>query len=359
MAKVTTSENGIQTTTVIEDKKPPRHAPAPPLEMKAGDGAAPPVVDGPESKDGKHADTGGRGQQVADAKVDAAVEGTDGIDPEDREELAKPDYEKERRRIGKYVARLKAEQAIREKAANDAAESERFAEQLFNEREEWRKKAESAEAKAAQLEAQKPKEAELVAPKPEDAKYKNDKGEFDWLKFSTDNADFAAKKAIAEDRKAQADAKQRETEATEAAAFQKRLQDAEAKHPGWLKKIEQSGVELPHAALEYIKQSDYGPDIALYLVENAKEAGRIKELHPIRAVAELGKIELSLTKPAATSEAPRPEAVSQAASKPGAPAPITPIQLSGSNPPPLDPAKMDFKQLRAFERERAREARRR
>ena len=139
---------------------------------------------------------------------------------------------------------------------------------------------------------------------------------------------------------------------------QKKVDAAVKKHSDWLQVVPNSPITLPQSVLDYIDLSEYGTDIAYFLAKNPDVAGKIRELHPIKAVAEVRDLELSLTKqPAkATSQVAAP---SEAAERQGAPAPITPIAASGANPPPIDPAKMDFKQLRAFERERARNARRR
>jgi hypothetical protein len=357
MAKVVTSDGGIQSTEVIVDKKRPVREAAAPLEIQKPQ----PVAEIGES----NATTDGKGEKgsnsVAQASEDvrtASADPNEGIDSDDVAELAKEEYAKERRRVGKYVARLRAQEALAKQKSEEAADSDRLAENLFNERELWRKKAEAAEKEAADLKAKSaPPPAELKEPQPEDAKYKNDKGEFDWLKFSDDRSDYKAKKAIQsyadEQRQAQ------ETVRLEAARVerQKKVDAAVKKHPDWMQVVPNSPITLPQSVLDYIDLSEYGTDIAYFLAKNPDVAGKIRELHPIRAVAEVRDLELSLTKP---PEKPVPPgAPSQAAERHGAPAPITPIAASGANPPPLDPAKMDFKQLRAFERERAREMRRR
>jgi hypothetical protein len=352
MAKVVTSDGGIQSTEVIVDKRRPAKEAAAPLEMKAGDGVSPPVVDGPETR-----------VDNAVPKVDKeppkVVNEDDGIDAEDLAELQKAEAAKERKRIGKYVARLRAQEALANQKAEEAQDSERFAEQLFNEREEYRKKLEAAEAKARELEAKvaPPPKAELP-PDEKDPKYFNDKGEFQWKQFSTDNAAFEAKKAIAEDRKARDAEAQKERQAIADREFKARLDAAQKKYPDFDKVVLKSPLLLQNEALQYIQQSEYGTDLAYYLAKNPEVAGKIKELHPIRAIAELGKLESSLTKPVEKVTPPVTQ-VPEAAERQGAPAPITPISLSGTNSPPVDPAKMDFKQLRAYERERAREGRRR
>ncbi len=347
MAKVVTSDGGVQSTEVIVDKRRPAKEAAAPLEMKAGDGVSPPVVEGPESR-----------VPPVD-KEPPKVNEDDGIDAEDLAELQKAEAVKERKRIGKYVARLRAQEALAHQKAEEAQDSERFAEQLFNEREEYRKKADVAEARAKELESRVTAPPKPEAPPDEkDAKYFNEKGEFQWKQFSTDNAAFEAKKAIAEDRQARENEAQKAREAQAEREFKTRLEAAQKKYPDFDKVVLKSPLLLQNEALQYIQQSEYGTDLAYYLAKNPEVAGRIKELHPIRAIAELGKLEVSLTKPAEKGASPAP-AAPQAAERQGAPAPITPISLGGTNAPAVDPAKMDFKQLRAYERDRAREARRR
>jgi hypothetical protein len=350
MAKVTTSEGGIQSTEVIVDKKRPAREAAAPLEIIKQSVA----VEIGDNDAGSKAIVTGRTEAVS-----PSTDPNDGIDEEDIVELAKAEAEKERKRIGKYVARLKAQEALATTKAQEAADSERFAEQLFNERELERKQRLAVEEELKALKAKTtPAAPELKEPQPEDAKYKNDKGEFDWLKFSDDRAEYKAKKAIQsyadEQRQAQ------ETVRLEAAKIerQKKVDAAVKKNADWTEVVTKSPLMLQQSVLDYIDLSDYGTDIAYFLAKNPEVAGKIGKLHPIKAVAEVRDLELSLTKPPEKATSPV-AAPSQAAERQGAPAPITPIAPSGANPPPIDPAKMDFKQLRAFERERAREMRRR
>src|SRR5271154_5013825 len=118
MAKVVTSDGGIQSTEVIQDKKRPGREAAAPLEIVKTPAA---VEIGENNNDA----------QVAD--VTKPVDPNDGLDPDDIVELAKAEAEKERKRIGKYVARLRAQEALAKTKETEAADSERFAEQLFNE----------------------------------------------------------------------------------------------------------------------------------------------------------------------------------------------------------------------------------
>jgi hypothetical protein len=346
LAKVVTSEGGIQSTeTIVDPKRKPPGAAAP-LVMKAGDGAAPPLVDGPgernveQPKDNKTGDAAATGQAAGDADV---------LEPEDKDLP-----ERARRRIGKYSVAAKQEAALRQAAEAEAEQDRRFAEQLFQEREVYRKENEELKAKIPKQEA--PKAPEFVAPDENDPKYKNAAGEFLWKQFSTDNAAYEAKKAIAADRAAQAEEARKANEATERAQFEKRIEAAIVKNKDWREVVGNSPILLQNEALAYIAQSDYGTDIAYYLAKHPDDAARIKALHPIRAIAELGKIETGFEKPAEPSTA-QAAATSKTVERPGAPAPITPIAQSGSTPIPMDPAKMNFQQLRAYERERAKSRR--
>jgi len=340
MAKVTTSENGIQTTEVIADVKRPVRQAAAPLEMKAGDGASPPIVDGPGMK----------------AEVKEHKSEDEHIDAEDRDlsDITVEEAQKKaRQKITKYANRWQTELRAKEKLAEEVAESERFAENLFNEREAFRKKAEDAEARAAALEANKPKAPEFIAPDEKDPKYYNDKGEFQWKQFSTDNAAYEAKKAIQADRQARTEAEAKAKADADNAAVAKKIEDGKKKYPDFEKVVLTSPLELPNSALAYMTQSDYLIDISYFLGTHPDIAEKIKSMHPIRAVGAIRDIETSFEKPVTTA-ATAPDAPSKQVERQGAPPPITPIAMNGTTPVQLDPAKMDFKQLRAYERERRR-----
>jgi hypothetical protein len=332
--KVTTSEKGIQSTLVIKDevKKPPGAAAA--VEMKAQT----PPADAPEHLAAK---AEGDAKPENDAKQD--------IEPEDNDLP-----ERARRRIGKYSVAAKQETALRQAAEAEAQDSERFAEGLFNERELLRKRVAELESKVTRESIEvKPEDDK---PDPKDKKYLNENGEFQWHQFSDDNAAYAAKKAIADDRASQrVDAEKRRQEQEEN-AFRQRIEAAKQKNNDWMEVVGNSTIILPNEALQYIQQSEYGTDIAYFLAKNPDKAEKIKALHPIRAIAELGKIETGFEKPAESVSA-QAAATSKTVERQGAPAPITPIETSGSGSVVLDPAKMNFKQLRAYEREKGRSRR--
>jgi hypothetical protein len=348
------AEAGKSTTEVFKDEKRPARVAAPPLEMKAGDGAAPPVLDGPGERDAKannRSDSNGSDKDSGSKAGDTAaeVDRDEGLEPDDKELP-----ERARKRIGKKHYEMK-------KAQEEAADAERFAEGLFNEREEYRKKVDALEARLREQEAKtaSPK-PEIKEPNPDDPKYKTDKGEFDWLSFSRETAQYAANKAIEAERAQIAQAQAAKAKEESDKLFAKRLAEATKKYPDWMEVVQKSPVQLDNVGLRFIAKSEYGTDIAYHLAKHSEVAEAINGLgDPDLILAAMGELQTTFKKPASKVEPEKVPAASKTVERQGAPAPITPIQLSGSNPPPVDPAKMDFKQLRAYERERARQRGRR
>lgn len=85
--------------------------------------------------------------------------------------------------------------------------------------------------------------------------------------------------------------------------------------------VEEDLGSFSQPARAAIVESDIGPQVLYHLAQNPDEAERIAALSPVRQVAELGKIEVSLSKAA---ETPAPAKVSKA------PAPITPVKSGRS-----------------------------
>ena len=106
----------------------------------------------------------------------------------------------------------------------------------------------------------------------------------------------------------------------------------------------------PQFVLDHINESDVAGELSYYLLKNPEDAQRIAKLSPIRGIAELGKLEERLTKPA---EAAKPAEVI-VPERAGAPPPITPISTTGSGTVNTDPAKMNFPELRAYRKEERR-----
>lgn len=343
MGKVVTSaglQDFVQSgkVTHITDHKP--NGKEPPLEVKP----ATPVA---ELSDNKTPPV----QVEKEVKVEAdpkqpIEDSNEGLEPDELEFS-----EQIRKKIGKKHRAMK-------EAQESAAEAERFAEQQFNERRLAEKRADEAERRAKELEekvAPVKKDPELKPPDIKD--FTNDQGQVDWDKYTDAKSEHAAKKAVAEDRAERAKEEETRKQAQIAEQYQARLTAAEEKYPDFVKVVESADMLVPNAVLHYITESDYGADLTYYLAKNPDVAKSLAKLSPTAAVARVGKLESQFEKPAKKAEQPKQE--SKAPEHGGAPPPITPISGTGAGTVVLDPAKMDYKQLRAYERQRALEKKRR
>jgi len=245
--------------------------------------------------------------------------------------------------LAKRTAMTKTAQEEAAAAKKEAEESERFAETLFNEREQWRRRAEEAEKRTGAP----PPTAPESPKRPETKDFLDDKGQFKAIEYAEALAAWSAKNALEEDRKAQ-DAKRAAAEKEAAdAAVRAKIAAAQAKYPDWEQKVTGSDITLQNECLHFMAESEHGMDIAYYLADNPKEAARIRAMRPLVAVAELGKLQTRFEK--AADPPPPPPAKIEVN---GAPPPITPISTSGAGSVVIDPAKMNFKQLREWHKER-------
>ena len=240
-----------------------------------------------------------------------------------------------RKKIGKKHRAMK-------EAQEAAADAESFAKNQYD-------RARLAEERAAALATELEQAKKTVAPPPpedqppdeKDPKYQVN-GQFDWKKFSSDQAEYVSDKKIKEyeARKAQ------EREAADKAEASARFNAKADKIDGFKEKLATSQVWFPNAVLEYITESEDGPEVVMHLLENPETADRISKLRPIKAIAEIGKIVKGFTKPEAKAVEPPQPIVDRG----GAPPPITPISGAGTGTVNTDPAKMSFRELREFER---------
>lgn len=298
--------------------------------------------------------------------------------------LAAPDEsERIRRLVGKRHKIMRQEEALRKQAQEEAQDAESFAKNQFE-------RARLAEARAAELERelqaakqQQPAAPAPAAPEPPKGptkeEFTNAEGVVDWDKLTDAKAKYAAEQAVANERMKIAQEKQAQERARIEAEFKARLEKAQIKYPDFLEVVGATDVLVPDAVLQFITESDYGADITYHMANHADFTDKIRQLSPTKALAEVGKLELTFEKPAAVTPAPTPippsapaapvvapapvavvppPAAPKAPERGGAPPPITPISAQGSGTVVTDPSKMDFKQLRAYEREKARSKRR-
>jgi hypothetical protein len=111
--------------------------------------------------------------------------------------------------------------------------------------------------------------------------------------------------------------------------------------PDYAEVMEQADWDVPAHMQAYFVDSEVPGLLGYHLAQNRDEFDRIAKLSPIRAFAELGKLEDKLTaKPVAEKAAPAAPQVSRA------PAPITPLE-GKSTTVAKDPSQMNFAELRA------------
>jgi hypothetical protein len=277
-------------------------------------------------------------QGKVDAKVEAEAKAEikdEGLEADDAEFP-----EKVRKRIAKKHREMKeAQEAL--------AESERFAENQYN-------RARVAEERAQQLERESAELKAKVQPKKEPEKepelkdFTNDKGEVNWTGYTKAAADFAAKKAVAEDR-AKRDEEARAL-AAKAAEDQAKARVAETikRHPDFQEVVSASDVRTHNAVLEYLTSSEQIGEVTYYLATHPEFVERINKLHPLKAIAEIGKLELTFEPKAEVKTDAEPQRAQKTG---GAPAPITPISGQGNAIVQTDPSKMSYKELRAYHRQ--------
>jgi len=264
-----------------------------------------------------------------------------------QEEIEKS--ERFNRLINKKHQEAKSFRALAEKRAEEIAEAERFAEQQFNERRlvedrERKLQAQLDEMKKAAPEAKK--EPELKKPDPK--AFYDDKGQFKAFDYAEELAAYSANKAVADDRARVAE-EQRQIQLQEAQRkAEERVAEAKKVHPDFVEVMNTADVKTHDALLQYLSASDNIAEVSYYLAKHPEYLERINKMHPLKAIAEVGKLELTFEKVAAPKEEPAP-IISKAA-----PAPITPITTSGAAAVITDPSKMNFQQLRAYERSRRR-----
>lgn len=335
MGKVVTGA-GLQefiekgTVTHVTNHKPKDNGGAP-LEVK---------------KDTPVVDVGQKQPEKAEKAPETAVEPpktpvddvNEGLEPDELEFS-----EQIRKKIGKKHRAMK-------EAQEAAADAEAFAKNQYDRARLAEQRAEEAERKAKELESKvtpPAKQPELKAPEIKD--FTNEQGQTDWDKYTDAKSEYAAKKAVAEDRELRAKEAREAAQRAQEAQFKARLTQAETKYPDFLKVVGAAEMLVPNAVLQYITESEYGADLTYHLAKHPELTEKLSKLPPIKAIAEVGKLEITFEKPAKPAEA---AAAPKTPERGGAPPPITPISATGAGTVNLDPAKMSFQELRAYERER-------
>lgn len=318
--QVVTSENFQQfvETGKVPEFKPPE---APKADEK---------VNEPGKEQGRATD--GTFTEVKADKVDAApvAEDDDGLTPDEKARFT----EQISKKIGAKHRQMKEAEEFGRTQYLERLAAEKRAEELERENNELKQKSRPAPV------------AEKVQPKPED---------FATVAEYTDAlTDWKVEKKFAEREQQQAQQRQKDEAEAAAQAFQKRLADTAKEIPDFQEVIDGSDAIARHHILNYLIESDIGPKLQYHLAKNPDVLDRLNQLSPIKAIAELGKLETKLEKVEPKSDTAK---LNSAAPVSQAPAPITPID-GKSTPVHKDPATMNIKELREYERQRAAEKRR-
>ena len=241
-------------------------------------------------------------QPEAEADLEVEVEAPETSEPSETpesetepvSETGEPQEPKKRERsfqgrISELTGKVKAE-----KDRNDLLEQE-----LRELR--TRKPAIEQQAVAAPPAAQ-PKLDQDAKPNQDDPKYQVEDG------FSL----LVEDRAIWRLEQKQREAAQTRQQAAETENIRAKVTSARTQHPDF--DATALSLNLSPSMLDFFKESDAGTDVVYHLGKNPEEYKRIYALSPIRQLAELGKIEASLSTPAPGK--PKPQLVSRAAAPP-------------------------------------------
>lgn len=345
MAQVVNSENLVEfiQTGKVPEFKPPEAAKAE-GDKPAGDAGAKPAAksgdDGkgvasvqPRSSDGTFASPSGEKSSSENGKA-APQPAVDESDP-DGEGLT----EHARRVIAKKHRRQKeAEEFARERDADAAAERRR-ADGLQRQLDEQRGGSKSGDGPATGASTDDESE-----PNPDDFKtvgeYTRALTKYEVAKAARTASEASTRQSQQDRQKAQAD----ELGAT----FAQRCSEFEKTTPDYEEVVGESELIIHNAGMQYIVESEMGPQLAYHLAKNPDVVERLSKLSPARVIAELGKLEVRLEDAAKSKEAPKGDPAPQATRQVSrAPAPIQPLNGDAATPVHKDPSQMSFQELRA------------
>jgi hypothetical protein len=290
------------------------------------------------------------GKPVQEVKTEAKEQPKEDYVDDDKETQAEIDKsERFRKTINKKHRAMK-------EAQEAASEAEEFARNQWNEARLAKERAASLEERLKELQAQTIKEDPEVKKPVHDElgpdgkkRFYDDQGQFKAFEYAEALATFSANEAVVKDRQRQIEESQKAAAAQAEEAAKAHVAEARKVHDDYDEVIQASDVKTHQRVLDYMTGSKWIAETAYYLAKNPDFVERINKLNPLAAIAEIGKLELTFEKPKpAEVETPAP-----ALKVPGAPAPIVPLQTNASGIVQTDPAKMDFKQLRKYEAERA------
>lgn len=260
------------------------------------------------------------GEKSPKDEAEKSAETFEGLDPED---LDLP--ERVKRQMGKKHRLMK--------------EAEEFGREEYRARKAAEDRAAALEHELTELKSKSgPKpEKGADAPKPEDFKTV--------AEYADALTDYLLEKKLAAREAKSKEVTQAQAIQNAQQAFGERVAAVAKDIPDYYEVVEAADVEVPpHIASHIVESGDVGVRLGYHLAKHPDVLDRIKKLSPIRAIAELGKLETQLEKkPEAKADAT--PAAAPAVSR--APAPITPLE-GKTTPVAKDPSQMTFQELRAY-----------
>lgn len=324
MAKVVTGKTLQEGTVEVIKDREKKAEDAPKLEVVPAKVAAPPPEETTEPK--------------------AEVEDT-GLEAEDND-LA----ERAQKRISKKHREMKQAEALAKRLQAEVDDAETFSKSQFDRARMAEEKLTTLERELTELKGKAVPKVEETNKRPDhkDKKYYDEQGQFKAFEYAEDLSGYSAAQAVAKDRKEQDEARTQAKQQELLQAFQARLEKAREKYPDFKQVVGADETPVPPYVQNFMVKSLYGGDLGYWFAKNPTETARIFALPPDEAIAEIGEIQAQWKKKDTKEE---PSNVVPIIPKAGAPAPIKPL-AGGTGVIQVDPSKMDFKQLRQYERER-------
>lgn len=310
---------------IKSDPKPQRAKDAPPLEVKK---ESAPVDVKAETKEPEE-------YKDADPETQAAI---------DKDEKA-------RKAINRKHAESMSFKALAEKRAAELADAEEFAKSQWNGKRLSDERAAELEKQIEELKKGAPAAPKTDEGKPDPKLFVDDKGQFKSFEYAEALASWAAQTAVDKDRKQQAEERRAQEAAQAEALARSRVAETEKRYADFKEVVAAADVRTHQQVINYLSTSEHIGEVSYYLAKNPDFLARINALHPLKAIAEIGKLEATMEKPATKAEEPKPNG---AAVVSGAPPPIKTLSSAASVNTNVDPAKMTYKELRAYERSRRR-----
>jgi hypothetical protein len=222
-------------------------------------------------------------------------------------------------------------------------DAEEFAELQYKERRAAERRAEELENRLKTLESKaQPAPEEVKKPLPTDFK--------DAFEYAEALAKWSADEAIKAERKRQEDKTRQDEQERLNREFTERIQKAKAEIEDFDEVLSQADQIVPPHIQQLIVESDDGPRVAYHFARNPKELERVARLSPVRALAEIGKIEASFSGKVVTMTESPTVATEKPANVSKAPKPIEPISGSEAGNQ-KDPSQMSTKEYLAYARE--------